>query len=243
MTRRNIELFLLVIAGLIISLLFGSYIVNSGAKLDANTVIVPVGLLLSFFVAHIAVRKFAPGADPAILPIVMCLSGIGITFITRLAPDLAIKQVLWLFAGIACMIATLVVVKVLSKVANYKYTLMVLGFLLLVSPMLPLIGQEIYGSRIWLSLGPLSFQPGEIAKICIALFLAGYLAHNREMLSVFTQKIGPFNVPDLRTLMPLLIMWVISMLIVIFEKDLGSALVFFFVFITKICAVQANITR
>lgn len=85
-----------------------------------------------------------------------------------------------------------------------------------------------------MSIGPFSFQPGELAKISVVLFLAGYLAHNREMLSIFTWKIGPFQLPDIRTLMPLLLMWVVSMLIVIFEKDLGSALVFFFVFITML---------
>ena len=160
--------------------------------------------------------------------------GIGITFITRLAPELALRQVMWLFAGVICMIVTLFIVKNLSKVANYKYTLMICGFVLLLSPLLPFIGKEIYGSRIWLGIGDFSFQPGELAKIAIALFLAGYLAHNREMLSVFTHQIGVFKLPDLRTITPLLIMWAISVLIVIFEKDLGSALVFFSVFITML---------
>lgn len=132
------------------------------------------------------------------------------------------------------MIVTLVIVRKLSKVANYKYTLMILGFILLLSPLIPLLGQEIYGSRIWISIGGVSFQPGEIAKIAIALFLAGYLSHNREMLSVFTQKVAVFKFPDLRTIMPLIIMWLISILIVIFEKDLGSALVFFAVFVTML---------
>ena len=122
----------------------------------------------------------------------------------------------------------------LDKLANYKYTLMLLGFVLLLSPLLPVIGTEHYGSRIWLSLGPFSFQPGEVAKIVIVLFVSGYLAANREMLSVFTWRIGPFKLPDIRTLAPLLLMWVISLLIVAFEKDLGSALVFFFVFLAML---------
>ena len=89
--------------------------------------------------------------------------------------------------------------------ANYKYTLMIVGFLLLLSPLVPGLGQEIYGSRIWLSIGSYSFQPGEIAKIVIVLFLAGYLAQNREMLSVFTWRVGPLRLPDIRTLLPLLL--------------------------------------
>ncbi|MFR1640279.1 MAG: FtsW/RodA/SpoVE family cell cycle protein, partial [Eggerthellaceae bacterium] len=167
----------------------------------------------------------------ALLPLSFALSGIGIAFVTRLAPNLAVNQVMWLFLSVACMVVVLVVIRNLDKIANYKYTLMIVGFLLLLSPLVPGIGTEIYGSRIWLSIAGFSFQPGEIAKIVIVLFLAGYLAQNREMLSVFTWRIGPVRLPDIRTLLPLLLMWGVAMLIVVFEKDLGSALVFFFVFL------------
>ena len=206
MTRRNTELFLLFIASIIVMIMFGMFVVNQNEPLSLENVAIPLGIIASFVVAHFAVRKLAPGADPVILPIVLVLTGLGITFITRLAPQFAMRQVMWLFAGVVCMIVTLIVVKKLSKVANYKYTLMIVGFALLLSPLIPFIGQEIYGSKIWLSIGPLSFQPGEVAKIAIVLFLAGYLAHNREMLSIFTVRIGFLKLPDLRTLMPLLIM-------------------------------------
>lgn len=231
MTRRNIELVLLCVAAPLVVLLFAMIALNQGQALNMNTLGVPAGIFVAFVIAHVAVRKFAPGADPAILPLSFALSGIGIAFVTRLAPDLAINQVMWLFLGIACMVLVLVLFHNLDKVANYKYTFMIVGFLLLLSPLIPGLGQEIYGSRIWLHLGGFSFQPGEIAKIVIVLFLAGYLAQNREMLSVFTCRKGPFNLPDARTLIPLLLMWGVSLLIVVFEKDLGSALVFFFVFL------------
>ena len=168
------------------------------------------------------------------MPIAFALSGIGIAFVTRLAPDLAVNQVMWLFLGVAFMVLVLAFVRNLDKVANYKYTLMIAGFLLLLSPLVPGLGQEIYGSRIWLSLGGFSFQPGEIAKIIIVLFLAGYLAQNREMLSVFTVRVGPFRLPDIRTLLPLILMWGVALLIVVFEKDLGSALVLFFMFLVML---------
>lgn len=231
MTRRNIELVLLCVAAPLVVLLFAMIALNQGQSLNMNTLGVPVGVFAAFIIAHIAVRKFAPGADPAILPLVFALSGTGIAFVTRLAPDLAVNQVMWLFLGVACMVVALVAIRNLDKVANYKYTLMIVGFLLLLSPLVPGIGTEINGSQIWLRVGTFSFQPGEIAKIVIVLFLAGYLAQNREMLSVFTWRIGPFRLPDIRTLLPLLLMWGVAMLIVVFEKDLGSALVFFFVFL------------
>ena len=242
MTRRNLELILLCIAAPLVILMFAMLVVNQGQPLDFNTLGVPIGIFAAFVVAHLAVRKLAPGADPAILPITFALSGIGIAFVTRLRPELAVGQLMWLFVGVAFLVLVLLFVRNLDKLARYKYTLMLVGFILLLSPLVPLIGQEIYGSRIWLSIGPFSFQPGEIAKIAIVLFLAGYLAANREMLSVFTWRVGPFNLPDIRTLLPLLIMWVISIGIVAFEKDLGSALVFFFVFLVMLYVASGKKT-
>ena len=234
MTRRNTELLLLLIAAPIVILLYAMIVMNEGQTLSVETLGVPLGIFGSFAVAHLAVRKWAPAADPAILPIAFALSGIGIAFITRLAPDMAIRQVMWLFLGIVCMIGVLVFMKNIDRTANYKYTLMIFGILLLLSPMLPGIGTEISGSRIWLSVGSFSFQPGEIAKILIVLFLAGYLAANREMLSVFTMRLGPLRLPDIRTLLPMLLVWGLALIVVIFEKDLGSALVVFFVFLTML---------
>ena len=234
MTRRTQELLLLCAAAPIVILMFVMLAITQGGELGIRTFAVPVGIFAAFILAHISIRFLAPGADPAILPIAFALSGIGIAFITRLAPELAGRQVLWFFVSVVCMIAVLFIVRNLDKLASYKYTLMLVGLILLLSPMVPFLGQEIYGSRIWISIGPASFQPGEVAKIAIVLFLASYLSQNREMLSVFTWKVGPLRLPDFRTLLPLLVMWGISMVIVIFEKDLGSALVFFLVFLTML---------
>lgn len=234
MTRRNLELVLLCIAAPIVILLFAMLALNKGEQLGLTTLGVPLGLFAAFVIAHIATRFLAPDADPAILPIVFALSGIGISFVTRLAPNLAVNQVIWLFVSVVAMIVTLALSHRFEKLAGYKYTLMIFGFVLLLSPLLPVIGTEHYGSRIWLSLGPFSFQPGELAKIIIVLFVGAYLATNREMLSVFTWVLGPFKLPDIRTLAPLLLMWAVSLLIVVFEKDLGSALVFFFVFLAML---------
>ncbi|MCF0104952.1 MAG: FtsW/RodA/SpoVE family cell cycle protein, partial [Eggerthellaceae bacterium] len=147
------------------------------------------------------------------------------------APDLAVRQIIWLFAGVVCMILVLIFVQNIDKLMRFKYTLMVLGIILLAAPMLPVVGREISGSRIWVSLGILSFQPGEFAKLCIIVFLAGYLSAMRERLSVSTWRIGSLRLPDPSSLLPLLGMWAVSMLIAVFEKDLGSALVFFTMFI------------
>lgn len=231
MTRRNLELVLLGIAAPIVLLPFIMLAMSQGQEVGLNAVGVPLGLLAAFGIAHFAARRFTPDADPAILPLVFALSGIGIAFVTRLAPELAANQVLWLFVAIGAMVLVMAFSHNLDNVANYPLVLITFGLLLLLSPLLPVIGHEAYGSRIWLSVAGFSFQPGEVAKVVIVLFLAGYLSSNREMLSVFTNRIGPLQLPDFRTLLPLLLMWGVAMLIVVFEKDLGSALVFFFVFI------------
>ena len=236
MSRRNIELVLLLVAAPVVALLFVMIAITEGQQVNVDSLSVPIGIFAAFVVAHLAVRKLAPGADPALLPLAFGLSGIGIAFITRIAPftdapNMAQGQVVWLFVGVACMIVVLALFRNLDKIANFKYTLMLAGILLLLSPMIPGLGQEIYGSRIWLHIGGFSFQPGEIAKIVIVLFMASYLAENRELLSVFTVRMGPFHLPDIRSLLPLLLMWGVAMVIVVFEKDLGSAMVFFFVFL------------
>ncbi|MDR2587161.1 MAG: FtsW/RodA/SpoVE family cell cycle protein, partial [Coriobacteriales bacterium] len=232
MSRRTTELFLLLAASPVIILLFILAIMNDGRPLTIETLAVPLGLFAAFLISHLAIRRLAPNADPALLPIVFVLSGVGIAFVMRLSPSLAPRQVLWLFVGIAAMIATLLLVRSVRRLGNYKYLLMLLGIVLLLLP--AFVGTEIYGSKIWLHIGSFSFQPGEIAKVLIVLFLAGYLADNREMLSVGGRRVGGFTIPDLRTLAPLLVMWVVSLVIVVFERDLGSALLFFGLFLVMI---------
>ena len=240
MSRRATELFLLLAACPVIILLFILAILNDGRALDFTTLAVPMGLFAAFIAAHVTVRRFAPNADPALLPIAFVLSGIGIAFVMRLAPDLAGRQILWLFVGIVAMLLTLVFVRSVRNLGNYKYTIMIAGIILLLLP--ALIGVEQNGSKLWLSFGGFSFQPGELAKVLIVLFLAGYLADNREMLSVSGRRVGFLRIPDLKTLVPLVIMWAISLLIVIFERDLGSALLFFGIFILMLYCATGRIS-
>lgn len=240
MGRRNTELFLLCLGAVPVILLYAMYVVNDNVALSLSTLAVPIGLFVAFAMAHVAIRRLAPGADPAILPIVFVLSGIGITFVTRLAPSEANGQVVWLFLSVAAMIAALFFVRNLDDLAHYKYTLGVIGVALLLLPML--VGTEIYGSKLWIIIGPFSFQPGELAKILIVLFLAFYLASNREALSTSAIHFGPFNLPRFRMLLPLFIMWGISLLLVVFERDLGSALLFFIFFVIMLFVATGRVS-
>ena len=239
-TRRNNELWLLLLASLPVLLLYAMYLGNMQVELSVTSLGVPLGLFAAFTVAHLAIRRLAPGADPAILPVVFLLSGIGIAFVTRLAPDLAVNQVIWLFVSVAAMVATLALVPSLDELAEYKYTLGAAGVVLLLLPMV--FGTELGGSKLWLKIGPFSFQPGELAKICITLFLAAYLAENREMLSASTRQIGPIALPRPQMLFPMFVMWGLSLLVVVFERDLGSALLFFtfFVIMLYVCTGRVS---
>lgn len=238
-SRRTTELLLLCTGAIPVLLLYSMYVMNTGAELNLTTLAVPIGLIVAFIAAHIGVRVFAPGADPAILPIVFVLSGIGITFVTRLAPEDATGQVVWLFVSVATMVGVLALVPNLDRLAQYKYTIGIAGVALLLLP--ALVGTEIYGSKLWIRVGSFSFQPGEIAKVLIAVFLAAYLSENRELLSASSHKVGPFTLPRLRMLTPMLVMWGMCLLVVIFERDLGSAALFFTMFVVMLYVATGRI--
>ena len=240
MSRRTTELLLLIAAAFPVTLLYAMYVVTTGAALSFQTLAVPLGLFAAFAAAHIGVRIFAPGADPAILPVVFTLSGIGITFVTRLQPDASLGQVVFLFLGVALMVGTLAVVKNLEVVKRYKYVLGIAGIVLLVLPMF--IGTEIYGSKLWIKIGGFQFQPGEFAKVLIVLFLAGYLAENRELLSISNRTVLGIKFPRLRLLYPLFIVWGVCLLVVAFERDLGSALLFYTIFLIMLYVATGRVS-
>lgn len=240
MSRRTTELLLLIAAAFPVTLLYALYVVNAGAVLSFQTLAVPLGLFVAFAAAHIGVRLFAPGADPALLPIVFALSGIGITFVTRLEPSASMGQIVYLFLGVALMVGTLAVVKNLEVVKRYKYVLGAAGIALLVLPML--IGTEIYGSKLWIKIGSFQFQPGEFAKVFIVLFLAGYLAENRELLSISNRTVLGVKLPRLRLLYPLFIVWGVCLLVVAFERDLGSALLFYTIFLIMLYVATGRVS-
>lgn len=240
MSRRTTELLLLIAAAFPVTLLYAMYVITTGAALSFQTLAVPLGLFAAFAAAHIGVRIFAPGADPAILPVVFTLSGIGITFVTRLQPDASLGQVVFLFLGVALMVGTLAAVKNLEVVKRYKYVLGIAGIILLVLPMF--IGTEIYGSKLWIKIGGFQFQPGEFAKVLIVLFLAGYLAENRELLSISNRTVLGIKFPRLRLLYPLFIVWGVCLLVVAFERDLGSALLFYTIFLIMLYVATGRVS-
>lgn len=237
-SRRDTELLLLLAAAPVVVLLFVLVHGAQGGTVSWSDITVPLGLLACFLGAHVGARFLARGADPSLLPIAFLLTGIGLATITRLDPTLAAGQVLWVLAGVVALVAVLAFVPSIERLGRYKYTIAIAGIVLLVLP--ALVGVEVNGAKLWLRFAGFSFQPAEVAKILIVLFLAAYLAEKREVLSVATtRKLGVW-LPPAKHLGPLVVMWAISLIVLVAEKDLGSSLLFFSVFLVMLYAATGR---
>lgn len=233
-SRRQAELGLIIIAIVIVGGAFTLASLGKTASVPGNIgafMAVIAGLML---VPHLAVRRLAPTADGLLLPLVAVLNGIGYVFIVRLKPGLAAQQATWTFIGVAAFVLTLLVVKRARDLESYRYTFLLMGVGLLILPFIPGIGVNIRGARIWAHLGPISFQPGEFAKLAFALFFASYLVEKRELLAMATwPKFRPM-LPDLKHLGPVLLAWGIAILVMTAQNDLGSSLLFFVLFMSML---------
>ncbi|HEU4545073.1 MAG TPA: FtsW/RodA/SpoVE family cell cycle protein, partial [Microlunatus sp.] len=192
-------------------------------------------------VAHVAVRIFAPYADPVLLPLVAALNGLGLAVIHRLDLDntaqcvdndtFARQQLIWMTLGVALFVATLALLRDHRLLQRFTYTTGLAAIVLLLLPMVPFIGNTVNGAKIWISVGPFSFQPGEVAKVLLVVAFAGYLVLHRDALALAGRRVLFIDLPRGRDLGPILGMWAVSMFILVFQRDLGSSLLFFGIFL------------
>ena len=199
-------------------------------------------IAVAYLVAHFVVARRAPGADPALLPTAAVLSGLGYAVIFRLDPDLAAAQFGWLLLGLALFVLVFLVIRDHRSLDAYTYTIGLVGIAFLLLPIVPGLGQTINGARLWVSAGPISFQPAEIGKVLIVIFLASYLNSKKELLAVATRRLGPLRLPEPRHLGPLLVAWGISLAVLFLEKDLGSSLLFFGIFVIMLWTATGRAT-
>jgi cell division protein FtsW (lipid II flippase) len=237
-SRRNAELGLIILAVLLTGALYTLASLGRSASLPAN--IVPfLGVILALLGgAHVAVRILAPDADGMLLPLAAVLNGIGYVFIARLDPDLAGLQAVWTGLGIGAFVGTLALLRRARELERYRYSFAVLGVALLLMPLLPVVGRNINGARLWVRIGTITFQPGELAKIALAIFFAAYLVEKRELLSEV--RITRGRLPDLRVVGPLLLAWGASLVVMTAQRDLGSSLLFFAFFILMVWMATAR---
>ena len=239
---RNVELLLVVFALVIV---FAAVIlVELGAIGQIQpTILALVGVLAVLVLGmHVALRLVARDADPLILPIITVLNGMGIAMIYRL--DLAegyegwdsagVRQIVWTGIAIVVSGAVLVIVRNHRVLQRYRFIAMFSGILLLLLPMLPVIGSERNGARLWIELGPFSFQPGELGKVALAIFFAGYLVTARDSLSMVGRKFLGMQLPRARDLGPILVVFAASMLVLVVQRDLGTALLYFGLFLVML---------
>jgi len=232
--RRSTELTLVVMAGLITASAYTLAALGTNAEIPAR--IGPLlGLLLGLVaVAHLAVRVLARGADPTLLPLTFFLHGIGYVMIARLSERLAALQATWSLLAVAAFVGTLIAVPRATDLARYKWTLFAVGSVLLMLPLVPGLGRSVGGARIWVSAGPLNFQPGEFAKLALVVFFAGYLAERRELIRSGTWRVGPLRLPEPRYIAPILVAWAFSVVVMVGQQDLGSSLIFFTLFVVML---------
>lgn len=231
--RRNTELGLIILVVIIIGAAYALASLGKDAVIPPN-VLAFLGVVLALLlVAHVVVRRVAPDADPTLLPLAGLLNGLGFVFIARIDEKLAWQQATWTTVGIAMFCLTLMVVRRARSLDAYRWTFALVGIFLLMLPLSPLGTDFDQGARIWVRFGSLSFQPGEGAKICLAIFFASYLVEKRELLALGRQ-IGPVTVPDLKHLGPVLLAWGASLVVMISQRDLGSSLLFFALFLVML---------
>jgi cell division protein FtsW (lipid II flippase) len=256
-TRRGVELMLLFLA---VGVSVAAY-VNIGLTLQnqvpASTGYYAAGIGLLALIAHMAVRYRAPYADPVLLPCAVVLNGLGVAMIHRVDLGLAQvaqdagrtprspaapQQITWTAVGIILFLVMILLVRDHRRLQALTYTAGLAGLVLLVLPLVPGLGVDLNGSKIWIRLAGMSFQPGEFAKLCLVVFFAGYLVVKRDVLTLAGHRFLGLDLPRARDLGPILIAWGVSLGVLVFEKDLGSSLLFFglFLFLLYVATERAG---
>ncbi|MFF8830105.1 FtsW/RodA/SpoVE family cell cycle protein [Streptomyces sp. NPDC015131] len=231
--RRGVE-FCLLLGAVLISVL--GYIDVGLARAGAvppDAAAYGAGLGLLALLAHLAVRLRAPYADPLLLPIAVLLNGLGLVLIYRLdletpADHAAPTQLVWSTLGVALFIAVVVLLRDHRTLQGYAYVSVTAALLLL---LVPIFFPAVNGAKIWIRIGGLSFQPGEFAKILLAVFFAAYLAANRHALAYAGRRVWRVQLPTGRVLGPVVAIWLVSVGVLVLERDLGTSLLFFGLFV------------
>ncbi len=232
--RRRTELGLVLLADFAV---VGAYVLASlgaSASIPGNVAPLMVAIVGLSLLAHLATRWLAPDADPVLLPLATLLNGLGYVMITRLDHHLAGLQATWSALGIVGYVIVLVVVRSSRDLDRYRYLLALGGGLLMLMPLVPHLGQNINGARLWVRLGPISFQPVEFAKIALAIFFASYLVEKREMMATPTVRVGNRLITDPRPFGPVLLTWAVSLLIMTAERDVGFSTLVFAMFVAML---------
>jgi cell division protein FtsW (lipid II flippase) len=195
---------------------------------------------------YFVVRLWLPHSDALLVPIVTLLTGVGLVVIYRLTYDmpgfenLATTQAIWILVGSGALLFVVLFFRDYQKLFAYKYLLALAAVGLVASTFTPL-GYEVNGARLWLQVGSVSFQPSEFARIALVVFFAGYLAEKRDLWTATSRSFLGVQLPSLKYLGPVALVWAVSLGLLIFEKDLGSSMLFFAVPLLMLYAATGRI--
>ncbi|MGH2377403.1 MAG: FtsW/RodA/SpoVE family cell cycle protein [Candidatus Limnocylindria bacterium] len=229
------ELGLLVWVALLVATGFLAVVGSRATELTTAALVVPVAFVAVALVMHAFLVAVGFRGDQLLLPLALGLTAIGLVLVERLAPDvLLLQQLTWTVVAAGAFVGAILIPRDLSSLARFKYTWAILGIALLLSPLLPVIGREINGARIWIQIGPANFQPAEAVKIVMVVFFAAYLEEHRELLATAPRRLGPLAVPPAPYLIPIVLMWAMAMGVMVLQKDLGATLLFFGIFLAML---------
>jgi cell division protein FtsW (lipid II flippase) len=232
LSPRNRELAFLIVVGGLTAIGFASVYIARQSVVSTASLTYAAIFFGVFVAAHLVARATVPFADPYLLPIAGLLSAVGITEIYRLHPDDAFKQGFWVIIGLCLFAAVLFVLRYdYRRLESYKYLFGLTAVGLLLLPILPVLGQTVNGARLWVHVGSLQFQPGELAKIMLIVFLAGYLREKREVLA--QGRLKDFG--------PMLVIWGLAMLVLLETRDLGGGLLYFGIFLAMLYVATARV--
>ncbi|MGB2873919.1 MAG: FtsW/RodA/SpoVE family cell cycle protein [Gaiellaceae bacterium] len=232
MTLRNRELANLVVVGVLTAIGFASVYIARQSVVSTASLSYAAFFFAIYLAAHVVCRLTVPHADPYLLPMAALLTAVGVTEIYRLDPTDAFRQGLWIVVALVALAGTLILChRDYRRLESYKYLFGLSAIGLLLLPVLPVIGQTVNGARLWIHFGSLQFQPGELAKVMLIVFLAGYLREKREVLAQGRPK--DFG--------PLLVIWGGTMLVLVETNDLGSALLYFGIFLAMLYVATARL--
>jgi cell division protein FtsW (lipid II flippase) len=230
-SARNRELANLVVVGTLTALGFASVYIARQEVVSTASLSYAAFFFALYLAAHLVARLTVPFADPYLLPMAALLTAIGLTEIYRLNPSDAFRQGLWIVVALAAFVVVLLLLhRDYRRLESYKYLFGLTAIGLLVLPALPVLGTTVNGARLWIHFGSLQFQPGELAKVMLIVFLAGYLREKREVLA--QGRLKDFG--------PLLLIWGGAMLVLIETNDLGSALLYFGIFLAMLYVATAR---
>lgn len=245
-SARNRELLALVPVALLLTIGFAAVFGQNDDRLSNLSLSYGLYFLAICLATHIYIRIRLPDADPYLFPLMALLTAFGFVMIYRLdaefGNELARDQANWFVIGLILFAVVVHFLRDYSVLERYRYTIAAIGICLLLAPRIPLIGAQVNGAYLGVKVGPIGFQPAELAKICIVIFLASYLREHRELLVINARRFLGITFPPLKHLGPLLVVWGAAMFMLIFIRDLGSSLMFFAAFLSLLYVATGRLS-